>query len=434
MLRERIANKEVVISVYGLGYVGLPTAVHFADKGFKVIGVDVKEDVVEKLNKGEVHLKELGLEKKLKELIDENRFYATTNGIEASKQSDIKIICVPTPIDDTKKPILDYVFSAAEDIAKGLKKGDVVVLESTVHPTFSEEELIPFLEQKSGLKINKDFYVAHVPERYNPGDKEHTLDKIVRVVGASSYEVAKDIGFLYKYVVRDTFIVKDLRTAEASKIIENTQRDLNIGLMNELAIIFDKINVDIKEVIEAASTKWNFIKFYPGLGVGGHCLPVDPFYLTHLASKKGYHSKIILAGRSINDSMPDYALSLLIKEMNKIGKTLKNSNILLLGLSYKGNIGDFRNSPAKKLALLLEEYEANIIVHDPFINGPLDYELFNNKDVVIIATDHDDYKDMNLKDIAKRLREKAIFFDTRMLYDKEMVEKEGIKYLGIGRG
>ncbi len=424
------------LAIYGLGYVGLPTALHFASKGFKVIGVDINKEIVDKLNKGEVHLKDLGLQELLENA--KNNFYATTNGVEASKKANIHIICVPTPVDDTKKPILDHVFSAAKNIARGLKKGDIVVLESTVHPTFCEEELIPFLEKESGLKVNEDFGVAHVPERYNPGDKNHTIDKIIRVVGASSLSIAKEVRYLYKHIVKEIHIVKDLRTAETAKIIENVQRDLNIALMNEIAIICDKLNIDVKEVIEAAATKWNFIKFYPGLGVGGHCLPVDPYYLTHLAHKKEYHPKVILAGRGVNDNMPKYAFTKLMTELNKIGKPLKGSKIAVLGLSYKGNIGDFRNSPSMKFIEYLKEHGAEVEVHDPYHlnhNHKDIYEVVKDKDVIVLATDHNEYKQLDFVRIKKLNENKdVLIFDARMMYEREEVEKHGLRYTGIGRG
>ncbi|NPA38750.1 MAG: nucleotide sugar dehydrogenase [Candidatus Nanohaloarchaeota archaeon] len=426
---------EDIIAVYGLGYVGLPTALHFASKGYKVIGVDVNKSIIESLNKGKVHLKDLDLQYLLEE--HKNNFEATTDGIDASKKANIHIICVPTPIKETKIPDLSYVFSAAETIAKGLKKGDIVVLESTVYPTFSEEELIPFLEQKSGLKINEDFFVAHVPERYNPGDKNHTIDKVIRVVGASSSEAAAKVADLYKKIVKDTHIVRDLRTAEAAKIIENIQRDLNIALMNELAMIADKLKIDIKEVIDAAATKWNFIKFVPGIGVGGHCLPVDPYYLTYLAHKKDHHPKVILSGRAINDNMPFYSFNLIIKALNNLEKSVKGSKIAILGLSYKGNIGDFRNSPSTKLIELLKNFGAEVKVHDPY---HLDYNntkienIVEDVDVIVIATDHDYYKNLNLEELKKYTKkEKVIFFDGRLIFDPDKVKEAGFIYIGVGR-
>lgn len=424
------------LAIYGLGYVGLPTALHFADKGFKVIGVDINKAIVNKLNKGEIHLKDLELHELL--LKSKKNFYATIDGINAAKKANIHIICVPTPVDETKKPVLDYVFSAAKTIAKGLKKGDIVVLESTVHPTFCDEELIPFLEKESGLKINEDFGVAHVPERYNPGDQKHSIDKITRVIGASSLDVAKEIAKIYKYIVKDVHIVKDLRTAEATKIIENVQRDINIALMNEIAMICDKLNIDVKEVIEAAATKWNFIKFYPGLGVGGHCLPVDPYYLTHLAYKKEHYPKVILAGRSVNDEMPEYAFNKLMYELNIMGKPLKGSKIVVLGLSYKGNIGDYRNSPAKKLIKYLKEYEAEVEVHDPYHDEYSKrniYEIMANADAIVIATDHDHYKKLDFSRIKAMNKDKdVLIFDARLIYDANEIKKHGLKYAGIGRG
>ncbi len=442
---EKIRNREAKIAIYGLGYVGLPTALEFADKGFYVVGVDIKEEIVKKLNSGEPHIKELNLDDKLKKALREKRFRATADGLEAIKECDVAVICVPTPIDEAKIPNLKPVFSAAETIAKGLSKGKLVVLESTVHPTFCEEELIPFIEDISGLKAGRDFGLAHVPERYNPGDEEHTIEKIVRVVGAVDDYWLNITLELYKTIVKGVYPVKDLRTAEAAKIIENIQRDLNIALMNELALLFEKLNIDVYEVIEAASTKWNFVKFYPGAGVGGHCLPVDPYYLTFKAQRIGFHPKIILAGRSVNDYMPYHVVELIIKGLNKIGKAVKNSKIVVLGLSYKANVGDFRNSPSETIVKKLNELEADIYVHDPFINSEIEgiyekvakiskpYEIFENADAIVLVTDHDFYRTLDLKKIKEISNKDCLIVDGRGFFNPQDMKKLGFRYTGVGR-
>jgi len=277
-LKRKIKNKTAVISIIGLGYVGLPTAVYFAEKGFKVYGVDKLVKVVNGLNKGVSHLNELGLDERIKEVVKLNRFHCTNDTAEAVNNSDIVLIIVPTPITKDKEPDLSYVVSAADDISKSLKKGQLIVLESTVYPGVTDDIVKPILES-SGLKAGIDFGLAYCPERYNPGDTKHTIDNVNRVVGGVTREWAEITKEVYSHVIKaqiDT--VSDIKTAEAAKVIENIQRDLNIALMNELALIFERMGIDVIEVIKAASTKWNFNVYYPGAGVGGHCLPVDPYY------------------------------------------------------------------------------------------------------------------------------------------------------------
>ena len=439
---EKIKNRDVKIAVFGLGYVGLPTALEFAKKGFEVVGVDVKQEIVEKLNSGESHIKELGLEEVLKKALKEGKFRATLNGVQATKESDVIIICVPTPVTKEKIPDLKPVLSAGETIAKGLGKNKLVVLESTVHPTCTETDLKPVLE-KSGLKAGKDFGLAYVPERYNPGDEEHTVDKIVRVVGAISKEWCEITAELYRVIARDVYKVRDLKTAEAAKIIENVQRDLNIALMNELALIFERLGVDVYEVIEAAGTKWNFIKFYPGAGVGGHCLPVDPYYLTFKAQQLGFHPKVILAGRSVNDYMPKHMVELIVRGLNKLKKPVNGSKIVILGLSYKKNTGDIRNSPSDTIIQELKELGAEVYAYDPFVSRedtvkkgaryaePM--EIFNNADCIVLVTDHDEFRDLNLEEVKKISKEKCLIVDGRGFFDRENLKKLGFEFVGIGR-
>ncbi len=433
------------IAVFGLGYVGLPTALEFASKGYDVIGVDIKRDIVESLNKGKSHLRELNLEDKLKKALKEGRFRASLNGVEATKESDAIIICVPTPIDEAKIPDLTPVLSAAKTIAKGLSKDKLVVLESTVYPSFCEEKLIPVLET-SGLKAGEDFGVAHVPERYNPGDEEHTIDKVTRVVGAINKKWLDITLELYKKIVKNVYPVRDLRTAEAAKIIENVQRDLNIALMNELALIFETLDIDVFEVIEAAATKWNFVKFYPGAGVGGHCLPIDPYYLTYKAQKLGFHPKIILAGRSVNDAMPYHVVKLVVRGLNKLEKPVNGRKIVVLGLSYKKNVGDFRNAPSEIIIKELKELGAEIYAYDPYINKEVvsfyksndikvskPYDIFEKAEVIILVTDHEEFKNLDWNKIREITEENCLIVDGRGFFEPKEIKRKGFEYIGVGR-
>ncbi len=332
-LSEKFANKSAVICIVGLGYVGLPTAVSFAEKGFRVIGADKNSEIVDQINKGGCHLKDLNLDERVKKVVHDKKLTATSDTAEATRKSDAILIIVPTPVTPDKRPDLRPVISAGEDIAKGLGKNKLVVLESTVYPGVTEDILNPVLES-SGLKAGADFGLAHCPERYNPGDSKHTIADVVRVVGGITPEWAEVTKQLYKHIVKDVFIVKDIKTAEAAKVIENIQRDLNIALMNELALIFERMNIDVMDVIKAASTKWNFNVYYPGAGVGGHCLPVDPYYLVKKAEELGYHARVITAGRAVNDYMPVHMFELLVDALNECERAVKNSKIVVLGFSY----------------------------------------------------------------------------------------------------
>ncbi len=439
---EKINKRELTIAVVGLGYVGLPTALGFASKGFKVIGVDLNKGIVDKLNHGKSHIEELGIEEVLRKALNESLFEATTDGVEAARKSDVSIICVPTPVTEAKTPDLTAVLSAGRAIAGGLAKDKLVVLESTVHPTCSENELKSVLET-SGLKAGEDFGIAYVPERYNPGDEEHTVDKVVRVVGAINEKWLEAAAELYKLIARDVYKVKNLRTAEAAKIIENIQRDLNIALMNELALIFEKLNVDVFEVIEAAATKWNFVKYYPGAGVGGHCLPVDPYYLTFKAQQLGYHPKVILAGRSVNDSMPSHVVNLVVRGLNNIGNPVKGSKIVVLGISYKKNTGDIRNTPSDIIISELNDMKAEVYAYDPYItkeetekkcaiySKPI--EIFNEADCIILATDHDKFSKLDMKKVKSLAKQDCLIVDGRGFFDKSTIKSIGFEYMGVGR-
>ena len=335
-----------VVWIVGLGYVGLPLAKAFS-RHFRVTGYDVDEEKVKELN-GENE------EENLRFTMDESKI----------READFVLIAVPTPVTKSKEPDLSFVKSATKTVGKNLKKGAIVVLESTVYPGVTEEIVKPILEEESGMKCGIDFKMGYSPERINPGDEEHALNKITKVVAGMDEETAEIVTELYKNIASDVFRAKDIRTAEAAKVIENIQRDLNIALMNELSLIFDRMGLDTKAVLEAAGTKWNFHRYEPGL-VGGHCIPVDPYYLVYKATELGYHPQVILAGRAINDSMPKHVALTAIKGLNEVGKVIKGSKVLIMGLTYKENVPDTRESPMREMVRELKEFGVDIYGFDP---------------------------------------------------------------------
>ncbi|TAK02203.1 MAG: nucleotide sugar dehydrogenase, partial [Candidatus Manganitrophaceae bacterium] len=348
------------IAVIGLGYVGLPLAVEFGKK-FNTVGFDINVKRIESLQKGfdatlEVTEEALRAAKKLT--------YATDR--QGIKECNFFIVTVPTPIDAHKRPDLTPVVKATESVGSILKKGDIVVYESTVYPGVTEEICVPILEEKSGLKFNRDFFAGYSPERINPGDKEHTVTKILKVVSGSTPEALEIIDSVYRsIIVAGTHRAESIRVAEAAKVIENTQRDVNIALINELSLLFNRLGIDTEAVLKAAGTKWNFLKFSPGL-VGGHCIGVDPYYLTHKAQEVGYHPEVILAGRRINDGMGSHVAGQVVKLMTKKGIPVVASNILILGLTFKENCPDIRNTRVVDIVQELKQYNANVHLYDPW--------------------------------------------------------------------
>jgi nucleotide sugar dehydrogenase len=442
VLEDKIKTKKAKLCVVGLGYVGLPTATFFAEKGFTVIGCDIKEDVVKLVSVGKSPLKDLNIDGRVNGVVKDGKLTASMHVSEAVRKSDIVLIIVPTPTGRGFEPDLQYVVSAGESVRMGLKRGQLIILESTVYPGVTEEILKPILE-KSGLKANKDFGLAYCPERYNPGDSTHTIDKVVRIVGAASDDWAKVAARLYEQVTR-VVIVKDIKTAEMAKIIENTQRDLNIALMNEIALICERIGIDIMEVIDAAATKWNFNVYYPGAGVGGHCLPKDPWYLVKAAERLGYHAQVITAGRRVNDYMPHHMFEMLLKAMNETNQSIKGSTIVVLGLSYKENVGDTRNSPALGLVRDIKEMGGIVRAVDPYVDEKTAKREFgvdehirkiddvaNGADAIVVVTAHKEFKSLNLAKLRKRMRT-PIIIDGRRVVDKKKAIRLGFTCKNIG--
>lgn len=401
------------IAVIGLGYVGLPLATAFSKK-FEAIGFDVNETRIKELNAG--HDKTL-------ELDDDELKKAITNGIKFSsnledlKQCNFFIIAVPTPVNKNNRPDLTPLLKASQSVAKVLKKGDIVVYESTVYPGATEEECVPVLEKFSELKFNEDFFCGYSPERINPGDKEHTITKIKKITSGSTKEIATKVDEIYNTILEvGTFKASSIKVAEAAKVIENTQRDINIAFVNELAMIFEKIGIDTNEVLKAAGTKWNFLKFSPGL-VGGHCIGVDPYYLTHKAQELGYHPEVILAGRRINDNMGKYIANRVIKLMIKRDKKINNAKVLVLGITFKENCTDIRNSKVVDVVNELKEFGCLVDVYDPWADENEVLREYNinlanklnldNYEAIILAVAHNEFKNLNLDGI------KAVTFDIK---------------------
>lgn len=404
----------IKISVIGLGYVGLPLAVAFSDK-FKVIGFDVNEKRVEELNKFNDKTLEIDLEK-LKNAITNNKMKLSSN-IDDIKECNFYIVSVPTPVDKNNRPDLTPLLKASQSVGSVLKKGDIVVYESTVYPGATEEECVPVLEKFSNLKFNEDFFCGYSPERINPGDKEHTITKIKKITSGSTKKVADIVDDVYASIIKaGTFKASSIKVAEAAKVIENTQRDINIAFVNELAMIFEKMHIDTTEVLKAAGTKWNFLKFNPGL-VGGHCIGVDPYYLTHKAQELGYHPEIILAGRRINDNMGKYAANRVVKLMIKHDKKINKAKVLILGITFKENCPDIRNSRVIDVVKELKEFGCNVDVYDPWAdkNDVLrEYNLnlienlnLNNYDAVVLAVAHDEFKNLDFSNL------NAVTFDIK---------------------
>ncbi len=390
------------ICVVGLGYVGLPLAHAFSAK-YKVVGFDIAQWRIDELQKGIDRTLELN-EKQVKEAIKNGMVF--TNRLEDIKKCNIYIVTVPTPIDKYKRPDLTPLVKASQTVGKVLDKDDIVIYESTVYPGATEEICVPELEKMSGLKFNEDFYCGYSPERINPGDKEHTVTKILKVTSGSTPEIGKKVDELYKSIIAaGTHLAPAIKVAEAAKVIENSQRDINIAFVNELALIFNKLGIDTLSVLEAAGTKWNFLPFRPGL-VGGHCIGVDPYYLTHKAQEIGYNPEIILAGRRLNDNMGIYVANQVIKLMIKKGQRIDGAKVLVLGITFKENCPDIRNSRVIDVIRELQEFECDVDVYDPWADKEdvkREYNLkliqnseFNiqNYNSVILAVAHDEFKEL----------------------------------------
>jgi UDP-N-acetyl-D-glucosamine/UDP-N-acetyl-D-galactosamine dehydrogenase len=428
---NKLVNKEATLAVIGLGYVGLPIALEFARK-IKVIGFDINAKRVEMMKNN------IDPSGELEASAFEGTDITFTDSLEVLRDAQFFIVAVPTPIDEHAMPDLNPLLSASKTVGKVLKKGDYVVYESTVYPGCTEEDCIPVLEAESGLKFPGDFKVGYSPERINPGDKEHTLTKIVKVVSGCDAESAEEIAKTYELVVEaGVHRASSIKVAEAAKIIENTQRDVNIALMNELSLIFDRLNINTYEVLEAAGTKWNFLKFSPGL-VGGHCIGVDPYYLTYKAKELGYDAKVILSGRYTNDNMGAYIAKKAVQLMVKQGKDISKAKVLVMGATFKENVEDIRNSKVADVINELKAFSVIVDVVDPYANSEeLNHEYgfslvekaANDYDAVVVAVNHKDYLSLDENYFESITSENPVVMDIKGIYRNKF--SDGMLYWSL---
>jgi len=431
-MNTAISHRQLVVAVVGLGYVGLPLAVEFG-KQHETIGYDLSVEKIAAYQRYCDPTAEVSAE----ELRAASHLFVSADPSSISK-ADVVIIAVPTPVDEAHIPDFSPLVGASATVGKYMKKGAIVVYESTVYPGATEEVCIPFLEKHSGMKWRRDFHVGYSPERVNPGDKERTITKIVKVVSGDDNETLDTVAELYASVITaGVHRVSSIKVAEAAKVIENTQRDLNIALMNELALIFDRMGIDTLEVLQAAGTKWNFLPFRPGL-VGGHCIGVDPYYLTHKAGMLGYHPQVILAGRRINDGMAAYVAQQTVKGMIHTGGVVKGAKVIVLGLTFKENCPDLRNSKVADLVKEIQDFGCAVFVHDPVAAAPeAEHEygitltpwdqLPADADAIVAAVSHKEYLAMPLADIVGRLKGDGLFVDVKSSYDADKIRASGRK-------
>jgi len=430
---DKLKLNRPIVCIVGLGYVGLPLAQAFS-KSLKVIGFDIDKDKIRRFNE----LTKSG--KETDSAISTNLTF--TSEPKYIGKADFIIIAVPTPVTKSKEPDLSFVENAARIVSRNLKKGSTVILESTVYPGVTEEIVKPILEE-FGLKCGEDFKLGYSPERINPGDEEHAIDKVAKVVAGTNEETTRLLAELYSRICPQIFKAKDIRTAEAAKVIENIQRDLNIALVNELSLIFAKMGLNTKDVLETAGTKWNFHRYSPGL-VGGHCIPVDPYYLVYKAKEFGYHPQVILAGRAINDYMPKHIAEMTVKALNEVGKVLKGSRVLIMGLTYKENVPDIRESPAKEIIKELREFGIEVVGFDPMLDadnlkGEFNIKLYKNlnevkeakSDCIILAVAHSSFYTLSLSDLKEMQNSDPILIDVRGMFDAEEAKKAGFCYRSL---
>lgn len=420
---NKLVNKSAKLAVVGLGYVGLPIALEFAKK-ISVIGFDINESRIKMMQNNEDPSKELDASD-----FDNSDIQFSAN-VDDLKEAQFYVVAVPTPIDDANLPNLGPLLGATRTVGKALKKGDYVVFESTVYPGCTEEDCIPVLEEMSGLKFKEDFMVGYSPERINPGDKVHTLQNVVKVVSGCCDDSLDNIAKTYELVVEaGVHRASSIKVAEAAKIIENTQRDVNIALINELSIIFNKLGINTFDVLEAAGTKWNFLNFSPGL-VGGHCIGVDPYYLTHKAQQAGYHSKVITSGRYVNDSMGFYIGKQTVKKILAKGKNIQDAKVLVMGVTFKEDVSDIRNSKVTNIVSELKSFQVNVDLVDPHASSEemerqygvsLKDTADSDYDAIIVAVNHEEYKALSESDFEKMMKDdKGIFVDVKGIFKNKI--------------
>lgn len=410
-------SEQPIVCIIGLGYVGLPLATEFS-RHFKVIGFDTNIKLVTELN-----------------LRNNNQNLTITDSPQQIKQADFIIITVPTPVTKSKEPDLSHIESASKVVSQNMKAGCTIILESTIYPGVTEEVVKPILEE-SGLHCGQDFKIAYSPERINPGDEKHTIDRVTKVVSGMDESTTELVAELYSTISPKVFKAKDIKTAEAAKVIENIQRDLNIALVNELCLIFERMGLTTKDILDTAATKWNFHRYSPGL-VGGHCIPVDPYYLVYKAKELGYHPQVILAGRSINDYMPRHIAEITIKALNDVGKVIRGSRVLIMGLTYKENVTDTRETPVKEIIKELKEYGVEVLGYDPLLTNIKNefgikalstLEGISGIDCMILAVGHDAFKRITLAELRQVMDDKPVLIDVRGFFNENEALERGFYY------
>lgn len=436
-LLEKIKSKSAVVCIVGVGYVGLPNVVLFAEKGFHVIAADLNERIVDLTNKGESHINDPVLNKSVPRVFATGRLKAMKDATQAARESDVIIVSVPTPAEGGE-PDLAFVKNACASVARGLKKGSLLIVESTVYPGVCREVVKPLVERESGLKCGKDFFLAHCPERLNPGDNEHNVLVTPRVVGGVDSESGEVAKALYESVVTaKVVLVSNADTAELSKLVENTQRDVNIAFISEMALVCEKIGVDIKEILEACSSKWNFYRVRPSAGVGGHCLPNNPYYILKAATSKGFHPNLMMTARKLNDSMSFHAVDLIESALKETGRALKGSTVAVMGVAYKENVDDVRQAPSRVIVSELLKRGARVVVSDPYVNEVNMRKVHDksvgvsealNADCVVFLVAHDEFRKIKPSDI----KAKAIV-DTSFLFDRKDFKGKVYKRVGLDR-
>jgi nucleotide sugar dehydrogenase len=441
---DALKNQKIVVCVVGLGRVGLPTAAIFADSGFKVLGVDIDEKVVSGINSGACRFyDEPGLKELVEKVTRSEKLTASCDVSSCIPKSDLIIMCVPTPVSESKVPNFSYILKASSEVAKSLRKGTLIIIESTVSPGTIEDVIIPLIEKESGMKATKDFGVASCPERTNPGESLNKMHSVPRVIGGIDARSTEIAGMIYKYVLNVPIVsVSNPKTANAVKLTENIFRDVNIALMSEFAILYEKLGIDAIEVINACATKWNFIPHYPGAGVGGPCLPANAYYIINEGLKVGYIPYLVRMAREINDRMPEHVVTLVTEALNKIGKVVSKSKIVILGVSYKPNVHDLQMTPFKNIFHGLELMSASIAIYDPMFKGETVFgvtaaltmeEALKAADCIIIGTSHEEFKKMDLARVAKICNSPAALVDTQNIIVPSKAKELGFSYAGVGR-
>jgi UDP-N-acetyl-D-mannosaminuronic acid dehydrogenase len=438
-LENRIQEKTAVIGVIGLGYVGLPLASLFAQKGYTVLGADIKPEVVEKINNGESPINEPGLEEILKDAVTKERLQATTDGGKVIRQADIIFLVVQTPIGDDKNPDLSKFKAAWETISENISKGKLLISESTVPPGTMKEIIVPILE-RSGLKAGQDFFLAYSPERAIPTRTLQEMQENGRVVGGLTDESADLASMAYSQIISGEISEVDIETAEMVKVVENAYRDVNIAFANEIALLCEKRGIDVSRTIDLANKHPRVDILRPGPGVGGHCIPKDPYFLLHSAKESDVELKLISTARRINESMPSHVLKLIKKSLRDVNKDPNKAKVSILGIAYKGNTDDSRNSPAEPIVRGLMAERINVISHDPYVSQDFGGDFSNNiekvvtdSDCVVFVADHDFYKEMDIQKFKGSLNRPCVVVDSRRIFDAQTFEGEGIKYVGLGR-